>query len=250
MHLAIALLWSVAATQPAPAPLPAAKQVLDRYLEVTGGRAAHEKARHRTLTGTFELSGKGMKGTLLVQQSAPDKMTTRIDIPGLGTIVKGTDGTHAWEVSAITGPRLLQGAEKEEALLEAAFDADLHPERTYAAMETLRVEPVEGKPAYVVKLTPRGNGSPRTAYYDKESGLLVRFVATTTRDMGTVHAESTVGDYRPEGGILLPHRVTLSTLGMEQVLRFETMSTAPVPPGAYAMPEQVRALLKAPAAAP
>ena len=87
MHLAIALLWSVAAAQgvpapPPPVPLPTAKQVLDRYLEVTGGRAAHEKARHRTLTGTFEIKGTGTKGTLLLQQSAPDKMTTRIEIPG------------------------------------------------------------------------------------------------------------------------------------------------------------------------
>src|SRR5262245_35836743 len=109
MHLCLALLWSLSAAQapaPAAAPLPPAKQILDRYVEVTGGRAAYEKAQHRTLTGTFELKGMGMKGSLLLQQSAPDKMRTQIDVPGVGTIVKGTDGKNAWEVNAVTGPRL------------------------------------------------------------------------------------------------------------------------------------------------
>src|SRR6185503_10868787 len=123
MHLCLALLWSLSAAQappPPPAPLPPAKQILDRYVEVTGGRAAYEKGKHRTLTGTFELKGMGMKGSLLLQQSAPDKMRTQIDVPGVGSIVKGTDGIQAWEVSAVTGPRLLEGTEKSEALLEAA----------------------------------------------------------------------------------------------------------------------------------
>ena len=158
--------------------------------------------------------------------------------------MKGTDGTHAWEVSAITGPRLLEGAEKQETLLEAAFDADLRPERTYAKMETLRIEPVQGRPAYVVQLTPRGGGAPRTSYYDKESGRLVKFVITSVRDMGTVRAESTVEDYRPEGALLLPHKVTLSALGMEQILIFDSLSIAPVPEAVYAMPAEVKALLK------
>ena len=254
MQLLIALLWSVSAAQapaPAPAPLPPAKQILDRYIEVTGGRAAYEKAKHRTLTGAFELKGMGMKGTLLLQQSAPDKMTTKIEVPGVGTIAKGTDGTHAWEVSAVTGPRLLEGAEKAEALLEAAFDADLHPERTYAKMETVGVEDVDGKPAYVVQLTPKAGGPVRTSYYDKESGHLIKFAATTTTAMGQVRAESRVDDYRPEGGILLPHKVTLSAMGMEQVLTFDTYSTAPVPASAYSLPSEVKALLPAePAATP
>ena len=114
MHLSFVVLWILsAAPAPAPAaaptprsaPLPSAKQVLDRYLEVTGGRAAYEKTRHRTLTGSFELKALGVTGTLLLQQSAPDKMVTRIDVPGLGSIVKGTDGVHAWEVSAAAGAR-------------------------------------------------------------------------------------------------------------------------------------------------
>ncbi|HEX5042725.1 MAG TPA: hypothetical protein VFV75_07450 [Candidatus Polarisedimenticolaceae bacterium] len=258
MHLCLALLWSLSAPQaatPAPAPLPPAKQILDRYVEVTGGRAAYEKAKHRTLTGTFELKGMGMKGSLLLQQSAPDKMRTQIELPGVGTIVKGTDGVSAWEVNAVTGPRLLEGAEKAEALLEAAFDADLHPERTYSRMETVRVESLDGKPAYVVELTPRSGGAPRVSYYDKESGRLLKFTATASTAMGEVRAESTLDDYRPEGGILVPHRVTLAAMGMEQVLTFETISTEPVAASVYAMPAEVKALEKpaaaeTPAAAP
>ena len=255
MNLCLALIWSLSAAAapaaaPTAAPLPPAKQILDRYLEVTGGRAAYEKAKHRTLTGTFELKGMGMKGSLLLQQSAPDTMRTQIDVPGIGPIVKGTDGLQAWEVSAVTGPRLLEGAEKSEALLEAAFDADLHPERTYAKMETVRIEDVDGKPAYVLELTPRTGGAPRVSYYDRESGRLLKFTATTKTAMGEVRAESRLEDYRPEGGILVPHRVTLAAMGMEQVLIFDSLSTAPVPASVYAMPPEVKALAKPAPAAP
>jgi outer membrane lipoprotein-sorting protein len=253
MHLCLALLWSLSAAQapaPAAASLPPARQVLERYLEVTGGRAAYEKAKHRTLAGSFELKGMGMKGSLLLQQSAPDKMRTQIDLPGIGTIVKGTDGVQAWELNAVTGPRLLDGSEKEEALLEAAFDADLHPERTYAKMETVRIEDVDGRPAYVLELTPRSGGAPRLSYYDKESGRLLKFTATATTAMGEVRAESRLEDYRPEGGIVVPHRVTLAAMGMEQVLTFDTLSTEPVPASVYAMPAEVKALQKSAPAAP
>ena len=253
MHLCLALLWSLSAPQaaaPAPAPLPPARQILDRYVEVTGGRAAYEKAKHRTLTGTFELKGLGMRGSLLLQQSAPDKMRTQIDVPGIGTIVKGTDGVSAWEVSAVTGPRLLEGNEKTEAMLEAAFDADLHPERSYTKMETVRTESLDGKPVYVVELTPKSGGAPRVSYYDKESGRLVKFTATTTTAMGDVRAESRLEDYRPEGGIVMPHRVSLSAMGMEQILTFDTVSTEPVPGSVYAMPPEVKALQNPAPAAP
>jgi hypothetical protein len=95
MQLLIALLWSVSAAQapaPAPAQLPPAKQILDRYIEVTGGRAAYEKAKHRTLTGT---SAWGWGWGTLPPSSRPPQMTTR-SVPGLGRS-RGTDGTHAWE---------------------------------------------------------------------------------------------------------------------------------------------------------
>ena len=71
--------------------------------------------------------------------------------------------------------------------------------------------------------------------------------------MGEMRAESRVEDYRPEGGIVVPHRVTLSAMGMEQILTFDTFSADPVPASVYAMPPEVKELQKptpAPAPAP
>jgi hypothetical protein len=252
MNPTIALLAVLTGSAPTHAaaqaePLPPARQVLERYVEATGGRAVYEKMRHRTLTGTFELKGAGMSGKLLLQQSAPGKMLLKIDLPGFGTIVKGTDGIDAWEVVPASGPRLLEGQEKAETLLEAAFNAELRPEDTYSKMETVRVEEVDGKPAYVLELTPRAGGPPRISYYDRQSGLLLKFVGTSTTPMGELKAESTVSDYRKEGGLLVPHRLTLAAMGVEQVMTFDSFSTAPVPDSAYAVPAELKAL---PAPAP
>jgi hypothetical protein len=239
LAIAVVLSPGAAPSSPPGVSLPPAKQVLERYLEVTGGRAAHEKLRHKTLSGRFEVKARGLNGTFLLQQSAPDKLTMKVVLPGLGTVVTGSDGTHAWEVSDATGPRLLQGGEKDEAMLQAAFDADLRPETVYARMETVRVEEISGKPAYVVELTPRRGGPPRTYFFERDSGLLVKILTTAATAMG----ESLVSDYRAEGAILTPHTLTLTALGMQQVMTVESFSTAPVPPDAYAMPAAVRALL-------
>jgi hypothetical protein len=246
MHATLALLALLApATAPSapPEPLPEARAVLERYVEVTGGRAAYERTRHRTLTGTLELTGLGMSGRLWLHQSAPDRMLLKIDLPRVGTLVKATDGTHAWELSAATGPRLLHGAEKAETLLEAAFHAELRPEEIYAKMQTVGIAEVDGRPAYALELTPRAGGGPRTYYYDRASGLLLKFVGTATTPSGEVQAVSTLSDYRRVGGIVVPHRLTLSALGQEQVMTFDTFSTDPVPDSAYAMPPEVAALL-------
>jgi len=47
-------------------PLPKAETILDRSIEVTGGKAAYEKRKTEITTGTFEFSGKGVKGTIAI----------------------------------------------------------------------------------------------------------------------------------------------------------------------------------------
>ena len=44
--------------------LPKAEVILDKYVEVTGGRAAYEKVQTQITTGTMEFVGKGIKASL------------------------------------------------------------------------------------------------------------------------------------------------------------------------------------------
>src|SRR5215211_1280342 len=58
--------------------LPTVKEVLDKFVQATGGRAAIEKIQTRTMKGTVELVPMGVKGTVEVYQSAPDKSYSKL----------------------------------------------------------------------------------------------------------------------------------------------------------------------------
>src|SRR5213592_4738942 len=95
----ILLCWAallVAGALPAADELTKADTILDKYIEATGGKAAYEKRHTEVSTGTLEIVGKGIKGTITSYRSEPNKSLTEVDIQGIGKVTEGTDGTIAW----------------------------------------------------------------------------------------------------------------------------------------------------------
>src|SRR5579859_2200501 len=83
--------------------LPTGEAILDKYIEVTGGKAAYEKKVTEVTTGTLEFTGKGVKAHITSYQAAPNKSYSVVEIEGIGKMEEGADGTVAWERSAIKG---------------------------------------------------------------------------------------------------------------------------------------------------
>src|SRR4051794_37723864 len=223
--------------------LPKADKILDKYIEVTGGKAAYEKNRSEVSTGTMEFVGKGIKGTVSSFRAAPDKSYTEVDIQGIGKVKEGTDGKVAWSLSAMQGPRIKDGEEKASALHAARFNAELNWRDIYTA-ETKGVEKVDGKDCYKVVLTPK-EGMSITRFYDKDSSLLVKMVMTVKNPMGEIPVESTVGDYRKEGAILMPHKVTQSAAGQEIAIIIDGVKfNAEIPGDKFDPPDEIKAMMK------
>ena len=65
-------------------PLPSAESVLDRYVQVTGGRQAYEKRKTEISHGTLEYTSLGIKGSITRYAAEPDKYYAALDIEGLG----------------------------------------------------------------------------------------------------------------------------------------------------------------------
>lgn len=223
--------------------LPKADTILDKYIEATGGKAAYEKNHTEISTGTMEVVGKGIKGTMASYRSAPNKSYTEIDITGIGKMREGSDGTVAWSFSAMQGPRLKDGEEKAGALQAARFNAELNWRDVYKA-ETTGVEQVDGNDCYKVQLTPK-EGLAMTRYYDKKSYLMVKMVITVKNPMGEFAVESLVGDYRKEGAILSPHKVTQKAAGQEISITIDNVKyNAEIPKDKFEPPDEIKAMLK------
>ncbi|HEV2688250.1 MAG TPA: hypothetical protein VGV35_06840 [Bryobacteraceae bacterium] len=224
--------------------LPRAETIVEHYIEVTGGRAAFEKHRTELMHGTFELAAQGVKGTMTVSQTAPDKNRVIIDLEGIGKIESGSDGVIAWENSALQGPRLKDGVEKADAFRDGTFNAPLHWQKMYTKMETTGIEKVGDHDCYKVVLTPP-QGKPITHYFDKKSGLMVKTTTTRSTQMGDLTAEISAEDYRKEGDVLAPHKM-INKIGPQeiQITVLSVEFNVDMPKDRFDPPEEIQALLK------
>jgi hypothetical protein len=229
--------------------LPKGEAVLDQFIAATGGRPAYEKVHSEISTGSFDFTGKGIRGTATSYKAAPNKIYVAIDLAGVGKIEDGSNGEIAWNRSALQGPRIKDGDEKAASLREATFNEPLHWRKLYKSAETVGIENVDDKACYKVILTPL-EGKPETQFFDRQSHLLVKFAMTLSSPMGEVAMESRLSDYRKDGDILTPHRLEQSAMGQQFVITIDTVKwNEEIPKSRFDVPADVLALLPKPAAA-
>ena len=71
--------------------------MLAQYIEATGGKAAYEKIKNRTSTGTIEIPAANIKGKIQIFQAAPNLVSVVTEIGPVGKTTQATDGKSAWE---------------------------------------------------------------------------------------------------------------------------------------------------------
>jgi hypothetical protein len=225
--------------------LPTGDAILDKYIEVTGGKAAYEKKLTEVSTGVMEFTGKGVKAHMTTYQAAPNKSYMVVEIDGIGKMEDGTDGSVVWERSALKGPRLKTGEERAISLRGAAIQHDVHWRDYFQKVEVTGVEPIDGHICYRVALTPK-EGQPETRYYDKKTNLLVRTNMILKTEMGEIPAEMTISDYRSVDGVLMPFQLKQKVLGQEFTITHQSIqSNVDIPKDRFAIPDDVKALVDA-----
>ena len=222
--------------------LPKGSDILDKYVVATGGKEAYEKVKNRVMTGTMEIGQASIKGNIAIYQAPPNKMLMTAELPGVGKIEEGTDGTTVWERNPLTGPRVKTGEEKAKGLRDATFDAEVNWRKVYKKAECVAEEKVDGKPCYKVELT-MPEGQVRTAYYDKQSNLLVKTVSNEKSPMGNITVESILSDYKKVDGIFIPHKVRQKMAGQEIAIVLEKIEqNVKLPDNRFDLPEDIKKL--------
>jgi hypothetical protein len=222
--------------------LPKADTILDKYVEVTGGKAAYEKHHSEISKGSFSMAAMGLKGDVTAYRAEPDKSLTEIDLAGIGKVREGSDGTVFWSINPMMGPHVKEGPEKAQAQLSSRFNAELKWRDIFKDAKTVGADTVDGKDCYKVQLTP-ADGSPITQCYDKDSGLMVKMTMTAQGPMGDQPVDSFVGDYRKEGDVLMPHKIKQSAAGQEVVITIDSVTfNADIPADKFAVPDEIKAL--------
>ena len=221
--------------------LPKAETILDKYVEVTGGKAAYQK--HHTEVSKGTLSMPGLKGQLTTYHAEPDKMVTEIDLGSIGKSREGSDGKVFWATNSLMGPHIKEGPERAQAELSGKFNAELNWRDIFKDPKTIGIDTVDGKECYKVQLTP-AEGAPMIQCYDKDSGLIVKMSMTAQTPMGEQTVDSFAGDYRKEGDVLMPHKIKQVLAGQEILITIDSVTfNADIPADKFALPDEIKALL-------
>ncbi|MBL8764449.1 MAG: hypothetical protein JNM07_09295 [Phycisphaerae bacterium] len=240
--------------QPAVAPpaadLPSAEKVMERFIEVTGGRENYAKLKTRIVKGTFEMPAMNMKGQTTMTVGDGGRMLMVMDLPGFGVQKTGSDGTTVWDMNPMMGPRIITGPERDMMVRSSTLSEALDWKAFYTKVECVTVQDVNGKPCYEVHATDK-EGRVTKTFYGKESGLAVKASATMPSQMGEMQVDMSIEDYKDVGGVLLPHKITQTMMGQQIVMATEKIEANPtIPDETFALPPEIKKLLEQPSTPP
>ena len=183
--------------------LPTVDQIIDKYVQAIGGKAAIEKQTSRVSKGTFEIPAVGAGGTAEIFEKAPNKSAAVINIEGFGMVLEGFDGKIAWAQDPQSGLREKAGAELGAAKIDAEFHKWSKIKQLYPKIVVKGKDKVADRDVYVVEATP-AESSAETWYFDAQNGLLVRQDSEREGPQGKQSVQIFLEDYKEFDGVKLP----------------------------------------------
>jgi hypothetical protein len=187
--------------------LPTVDQVLEKYVQAIGGKAAFEKLNTRVMKGTHTLPD----GTALpveTYQATPNKLVSVMTTKN-GAVMNGYNGTTGWSKNP-RGQRELSGAQLEQMRRAADFYADVKPRESFPNLTFIGRDKIGDRDVYVLESKATGNSSIEKLYFDTQTGLLLRILSITQSLLAPLPAQTDFEDYREVDGVKLPFTIRQS----------------------------------------
>jgi hypothetical protein len=220
--------------------LPAADALITKYVAAINGPAMMT-AKSIVTKGGMSMPSAGINGTVEMTQNGTNQMAMVTNIPGMGEIQAGFDGTIAWAADPMQGPRLLTGKELEQIKDEADRRTVVRDAALFSAMQTVADTTMNGERCYEVKLTWK-TGRETFDCYSAASGLLIASRSVQATSMGSVPVVTLFNDYKKFGDVTVATKTTMEMMGQQQIL---TINSIELGTGAViAPPPAVAALAK------
>src|SRR5262245_19575153 len=153
--------------------LPSVDQILDKYVQALGGKAAVQKVTSMVMKGTFEVPAFGASGTIERYAKAPNKFAIVVEIGGFGTVQQVFNGTAGWSQDPQNGMRELTGKELAQTKVEADIYREIKLKELFPKMVVVGKDKVADRDVYVIEATSADVGSAKM-YFDAQNSLLVR----------------------------------------------------------------------------
>jgi hypothetical protein len=204
--LVLLLLCATAAPALAQKKLPSAEKIVDNYLKAIGGKKSAGALKDVTYDWIIHFNGQPF-GTARLQRKAPASERWELTF-GNGQIVSATNTRSAWELGLDKHLRTLTGPESAAAKLRASLDSSrlVNFKKSNVLARVLSLGDLGSQPAYIVEFSTRSGA--RFQYYFSVKTSLITKITGNVRNTRVLF-----DDYRPQRGILEPHRVRMNLDG-------------------------------------
>lgn len=186
-----------------------ALDVINKYVDVTGGRENYLSVKDRTTIMTGKMLSREFSVT--IQQKAPDKLRQEIHSgPATQTFI--FDGTKAvMKMGDNTTP--IGDKELNQTKIEAQMNFLLDPEAYGVIPRLVGIETIDSTVCYEVSMTS-DSSTTWDQYYDTDSGLKVKEIRDIETPQGKFKEESSYSDYKDVSGIKYPFKI-IQTIGKQ-----------------------------------
>lgn len=227
---------------PGPTPSPSAKvelvdQILERYAEAVGGRAAIDGVTSYKAQGRFSSSVVREPGQFKIWGKDPHKTLSVIEFPRIGTLKKGFDGDNRW----VQTPAGTFTDESPTQMAELEQDAEVYRAGKIRSLyQTMTVEGkarLSGRDVYILEGKP-AKGPAEKLFFDTDSGLLMRWdMVRRNPHRGNVFVKVHLDDYREVDGVKVPFKVRFAFESFELTLNVDVLEhNVPVDDALFAKP--------------
>jgi hypothetical protein len=192
-------------TGAAPKKLPSAEKIVSDYIKAIGGKKTAAAQRDATYEWIINFNNQQI-GTARTIRKAP--ASSRLELTfGNGQIITATNPRSAWELGLDRQLRTLTSLEAATAKLAATLAASrlIDLKRVNVLARVVSLSDLAPEPAYIVEFSTR-NGARVQQYFSVKSKFLIKSGDGTK-------SRIVYEDYRPELGLLEPHRLRMTVFG-------------------------------------
>ena len=212
---------------------PAAEQLIDKYLQASGGANAIEQVTSRVMKGTIDFGGKSLP--IDIYSKDPEKRISFTHMPE-GDSVTAFNGQEGWLGAPGRPLREMHGSDLDGASIDADLHLATHLKQMFTGMKVEGVEKIGDHDTYKV-VGEREGKPPIQLYFDQQSGLLVRLVRYGDTALGLLPTQIDYADYRDAGAVKVAYRWTLARpSGVFTIQLSELQQNVPVDDAKFVKP--------------
>ncbi len=221
-----------------------ADQIIAKNVEAKGGMAKLKAIKSFRMTG--KAGGGPMEVPFVMEQKRPSSFYQDVTVQNMH-LIEAFDGKTGWTINPFAGyggkkdPELMDADSLKSAQDSADIDGPLVDYKEKGnKVEYLGKEDLEGGGVHKLQVTLK-TGNVKTIFLDADSFLEVKEASKRVIRGTEVETETTLGDYKEEGGVMMAHSMEMGAKGRpeKQKITIEKVEINPALDDAkFKMPEK------------